>query len=49
MDNHLMYDLRGKLLPVIPLNQLLHNQETGIGKSHIAVLRSEKHWFGVQV
>lgn len=49
VDNHLMYDLRGRLLPVIPLSGLLHNRAQTEAKSHIAVLRSEKHWFGVQV
>ncbi len=49
VDNHLMYDLRGKLLPVIPLGGLLHDRHQAAGKTHIAVLRSEKHWFGVQV
>jgi two-component system chemotaxis sensor kinase CheA len=51
VENHNVYELRGHLLPIINLGEMLKisSDEERQAPTHIAIVRSERHHFGILV
>jgi two-component system, chemotaxis family, sensor kinase CheA len=50
VEGHEVYDLRGHLLPLLHLGKVLNlNDESSVKSSHIVVVRSERHHFGLLI
>jgi len=48
-ENHSLYTLRDRLLPVVHLSNFLHTDAPDGGEKYLAVVQSEKHIFGIAV
>lgn len=49
VEGHNLYQLRGRLIPIVPMGKLLNPGETKSAGQYVAVVRTEKHLFGLLI
>lgn len=49
VEGHNLYQLRGRLIPIVPMGKLLYPDKESAAARYVAVVRTEKHLFGLLV
>lgn len=49
VEGHNLYQLRGRLIPIVPMGKLLYPEKEHQASQYVAVVRTEKHLFGLLV
>lgn len=49
VEGHNLYQLRGRLIPIVPMGRLLYPEKEHGASQYVAVVRTEKHLFGLLV